>query len=438
MLNFLRALQRNQRGNVLIITAAALPLIVGSAGLATDTIQWALWKRQLQRAADSAAIAGAYERMRTNSNGAVDDIVEKDLTLNQHTGIDLYEDPEIEFPDDDPARQLTRQVQVSLAVQKPLTFSSMFMSSAPIIRVSATAASIPGAQSPCVFSLENTTAMGIQGSGNGTVETDCPWMTNSKGNKSAVAKGSSTIKATVMASSGAIEQSANFQVGRYDAYVPQVTDPYGTKNPNPSDMQCTTTPLNAGTNLAPFFNNGEQVKNCFPSLSVGSGGTLTLPAGTYYINGGGVDIQGTLNCTGCTIIMTNSSTSPTATIGSFGMNASGKINITAPTTGDWAGIALYQDRRAQDSGGSANNMPANSPNKINGNSASKITGIVYFPNQQLTYNGNGDADWACMRLIARRIQFSGNNTSKISNTAARCAGTGIDNAGSATRVRLVA
>ena len=63
MIEFFRKLWRDRRGNALVIAGAALPLIVGSAGLASDTIQWALWKRQLQRAADSAAIAGVYAEM---------------------------------------------------------------------------------------------------------------------------------------------------------------------------------------------------------------------------------------------------------------------------------------------------------------------------------------------------------------------------------------
>ena len=48
MIRFLRKLSQDKRGNALIIAAAALPLLLGSAGLATDTIQWALWKRQLR------------------------------------------------------------------------------------------------------------------------------------------------------------------------------------------------------------------------------------------------------------------------------------------------------------------------------------------------------------------------------------------------------
>ena len=62
MISFFRKLWHNKRGNALVIAGACLPMIVGAAGLASDTIQWTLWKRQLQRAADSAAIAGVYDR----------------------------------------------------------------------------------------------------------------------------------------------------------------------------------------------------------------------------------------------------------------------------------------------------------------------------------------------------------------------------------------
>ena len=60
MISWFKKLWRDKRGNALVMAGAALPLVLGSAGLASDTIEWALWKRQLQRAADSAATAGVY------------------------------------------------------------------------------------------------------------------------------------------------------------------------------------------------------------------------------------------------------------------------------------------------------------------------------------------------------------------------------------------
>ncbi len=84
MIGFFKKLWRDKRGNALVIAAAALPLVLGSAGLASDTIEWALWKRQLQRAADSAAIAGVYAHVQSAS---VTDAVNRDLSYNSHVGI---------------------------------------------------------------------------------------------------------------------------------------------------------------------------------------------------------------------------------------------------------------------------------------------------------------------------------------------------------------
>jgi len=91
MIGFFRRLRKNRKGNILVIAGAALPIVVGSAGMATDTIQWVLWKRQLQRAADSAAIAAVYDRVETGNADTVEETVLHDLTLNLHTGFDLVD-----------------------------------------------------------------------------------------------------------------------------------------------------------------------------------------------------------------------------------------------------------------------------------------------------------------------------------------------------------
>jgi Flp pilus assembly protein TadG len=74
MISSFKRLWRDRRGNALAIAGAALPLVLGSAGLASDTIQWTLWKRQLQRAADSAAMAGVYAIASDRAVGDCSDI----------------------------------------------------------------------------------------------------------------------------------------------------------------------------------------------------------------------------------------------------------------------------------------------------------------------------------------------------------------------------
>jgi uncharacterized membrane protein len=91
MIGFIRRLLKDRRGNALAIACAAMPLVIGCAGLATDTIEWTLWKRQLQRAADSAALAGVYDRAQA-TNGATTNTptaVCNDLAVNLHTWMNL-------------------------------------------------------------------------------------------------------------------------------------------------------------------------------------------------------------------------------------------------------------------------------------------------------------------------------------------------------------
>jgi len=436
MRNFMTKIWHDKHGNAMIIAAAALPLLIGSAGLATDTIQWALWKRQLQRAADSAAIAGVYDRVAaasatTGTAAAVD----KDLGLNN--SLDTVKFPlvtkSVTFPADAGAQK--NQVHVTLAVQRPLSFSSMFMANAPLIRTSAQAATVSNAGEFCVLSLQNNSKTGIQATGNSSLVMDCGIMTNSVStNNSAAGQGSSSITATTLAAAGGIQQSNNWNVGSYQPYSPAVADPYATLTPDSTDSHsnCST---NKGV-LSGSKNGTNYTQGCYSSIDIGSNRAATLAPGVYFINGGGVNIQGDLTgLNGVTIILGNTNASPTATIGSFDMNAQAKLNITAPTTGKWKGMAIYQDRRAVDDSPTGN-ISASSPNKLNGGSASIVTGVIYFPNQQITYNGGGTTTAMCMQLVAKRLYWSGNSGS--TNVTKNCALQGITPITTGVRVRLVA
>jgi hypothetical protein len=451
MRELLRKLWNNDRGNALVLAAAGLPLLIGSAGLATDTIQWALWKRQLQRAADSAAIAGVYDRFKhdgatTNTETAVN----HDLSLNHHTNIGLHTGyPILAFPAD--AGSNRNQVSVTLAVTRPLSFSSMFMQSAPLIVTSATAAAVQNSGEFCVLSLQNNSKTGIQATGNNQITMDCGMMTNSTATNAAAGQGSAIVSATTLAASGGIQQSKTWHIDSYQPYSPSLDDPYADLHPDADDGDfdnCKTPPAQYKGNALTVNNSnsgltidGDDAATpggaCFASLTVQSGRTLTLRDGVYVVNGGNASIQGTLNLLNAVLLLTNTSTSPTASIGTFDNNANGQINATAPesSTSKWYGMSIYQDRRAVDNSPTGN-ISANSPNKINGNSSFKIRGIVYFPNQQLTYNGTGTGGAQCTQFVAKRIYWSGN--SGLNNFTSDCDNFGIRAISVPLKVRLVA
>jgi hypothetical protein len=175
--------------------------------------------------------------------------------------------------------------------------------------------------------------------------------------------------------------------------------------------------------------NGNQA-NCFTALSVGSNRSLTIPdsyTGPIYINGGDANLKGAFSCNACTIVLTNKDPTST-TIGTFDSNAQATNNITAPTSGTYNGIAVYQDRRS--TGGT---------NRINGGSGNVVNGVVYFPKGTLWLNGTGDAVSLCSMFIANNLVFNGTgNIAMSAPTDDVCSGMHWPGGSGTKVVRLVA
>ena len=469
MFNFLKKLWRDRRGNALAIACACMPLVVGAAGLATDTIQWTLWKRQLQRAADSAALAGVYDR--ENASGATTNTaaaVCRDLAVNLHTWMPLLDSTpctgtvgsysSLTYPADTAVE--SNQVALTLRVQQRLPFSSLFMSAAPIITASATAAGISTGH-PCALALNGSgTAMNYNG--NATVNAPtCILYSDSASANSASAGGSSSVTAKAVAGVGGISQSNNFNVSQYLPYSPTIPDPFANITPDTTQMHCaghyvttkvkgvpTTTwvydSLSESTDMAnsTYLDSSGNVQtgaNCWNSLSTSASNKtgMTVPnsySGPIYIDAnaahggnGSADMQGSFSCSSCTIVLTNSD--PTSnTIGTYSANAQSQTNITSPTTGTYAGIAVFQDRR----------KTSVSTDTINGGSNNVLTGAVYFPHDTLQINGTGTATSLCAMWVANNISFLGNSSIAISSPDDTACSGKEPGGGSVHIVRLVA
>jgi Flp pilus assembly protein TadG len=428
MLRLLKKLQRNERGNVLLLTAAAFPLIVGSAGLAVDTIQWALWKRQLQRAADSAALAGVYAQVQANATQTATQAVDYELNIpatanlrrNASGFVLTAANRTVSFP---AGLNWQNPVRVELQVSQVPAFSSMFM---PSIQISAgaTAATIRTGVY-CVVALVNTGATGITATGNGDINLGCGMITNSTSLTAAIATGSSDVYATPVAAVGAVPASDNWNGAELLPFTVQQDDPYALLGiPSFTSGECTD--MNVGSNETVNFTPTEgSTVTCFTRLRVQ--GNLTLGSGTYVIDGGDVNVNSgaRLSCTGCTIILTNSDSGPSPTIGTVDLNGGAQINMTAPTTGTYRDVLFYQDRRATTSNSAVN--------KINGNSSSTFSGAMYFPKQHLQVNGNAGLSFTCAEFVSWTVEFSGN--SGVTNS---CPGGFGDNPIMGRHVRLVA
>ena len=387
MLSWFNKLWNSERGNALVLAGAALPLLIGSAGLATDTIEWALWKRQLQRTADSAAIAGVYARI---ASADVNAAVTADVTQNNKTQIALLNAPVITQP---AVVAGTSAVGVTLQIQQRLSFSSLFMSSPPIIEARATAAAITTGEY-CAQAQINTSATGISAGGTVDVNLKCGIITNSTSIEAAVAFGNSSVTASPVAAVGGLDKTDNWATGTTllpftlaqpdpyaDISAPAIPSGCDNWSDNPQDIQ--TYPASAPTSPV-----------CLKNFTVK--GTLNLQPGTYIITGDmQVNSGAKVNCTGCTFVMT---ASPATDTGTVDFNGGAQLNLTAPDSGTYKGILFYSDRGADPT----------DVNKINGNSSSFFKGAFYFPHQKVEYTGNAGVTYECVKLVTWQLTFLGN------------------------------
>ena len=393
------------------MTALMLPVLIGSAGLASDTIQMVFIKRVMQRQADSSAIAGAFAL----SQGKV---VAATVTaeLARTKGFPLSVTPVIEnAPTVGSYAGNTKAVRVALATDRDLPFLGMFMG---VQRISAEAtAAVVGMGEHCALALDTGNTIAVRAGGSTIVDLNCGIMANSISATAVTAGGSSLVKASPVSAVGGVPASSNYATGteRFPYSVPQA-DPFAALA-NPA--------IGSGNSSGDVKAN--QTKSLSPGTYAGMTiqGTANLAAGTYFIDGGSLKINSGAVVNGTNVVFVlsskNAASSPSS-IATVDINGGATLNITAPSSGTYKGILFFQDRRATDSGS----------NKINGNSSSKLQGAIYFPSQEVQFNGNSGINIACIKLVAKRLEFTGN--SKIINLCPANSGVG---AILGTKVKLV-
>lgn len=391
----LRRLFKNERGNALVIGAATMPLLIGAAAFAIDTIQIAVWKRQIQRAADSAAIAGAYAYA---ANTDIHDSVHHDLDNNNFP---ITTAPETITAG--PAYGYTKTVRVQITSAASLPFMKVFGVSTTTLRGDATAA-LTDDGTFCLVSLYNGTSAGIDLGGNADVQLGCGMKTNSISSAAVTISGSASLTASPIAAVGGIPASSKFGSGTtLQPYSAVQVDPLAwVPDPNAAGnnhmTNCSTSTLSE-SNYAALAATAVNGYLCVAAVDIKPNNTVTLSNVTVIVNGGDANLQGTLNLTNGALIMTAPDCTSGATSCSAGdikTNAQADINITAPSSGDYKGVAMYRDRRA-----------STITLKVNGGSSSKIQGALYFPTSDLWYNGNSSMDTKCLQIVGRIVTFKG-------------------------------
>jgi hypothetical protein len=139
-------------------------------------------------------------------------------------------------------------------------------------------------------------------------------------------------------------------------------------------------------------------------------GTVNMAPGIYYMDGGGFAFtgQGNLNAYGVMIVNAPNNNSDV-----IGINGTGVINITPPTTGIYKGIALWQVRSATQTV------------SVSGNGGSTLQGTFYTAHGTLNVSGNGTNDVIGSQYISYNLVVNGNGAFSVNWNANMAADTRI-------------
>lgn len=405
--------KRSQSGSTLIMFTLSLILMMAVLGLVVD-IGWAYYRRQAaQAAADSAVLAAASASTSspTSFTCGLNGIACQDPTS---CGTDIPNPPTnnlqvgclyaqtngfsassgqtvlISANTTTPAPgvpgvQVPYWITVSVNESNAQTFSGVFGNSLMTVGAHATASVFP-APGDCVYSLA-TAGVGLSVNGNVVVTTACGIYVDSNASNaiSLVGSGSIGVTGAQVDIVGNFSANSNTQISPVPTIGQSVAMDPLTGMPAPPVGSCTSSGISLKSHDTMTATPGVYCG----TINVGGQASLSLSPGVYVLEnglsvGGGAQLSGS----GVTLYVQG---------GSFSVSGGGIVTLTAPISGTYQGIVIFQSRT------NTNTL------SLVGGSTQFVNGAVYAPNAPLSYTGGAAGQSLSTLLIANTLTFVGNS-----------------------------
>jgi hypothetical protein len=370
--------RKDESGQTFVLVALSMSILMGFVALAVDVGTLFRAKRQVQTAADAAAIAGALDYKYNGSVASADAVAGTASSANGVAAADL----KINIPPKSGPNTLCGDCVEVIATQpNPTFFMQLFkFNNIPIV---ARAVAGHGSTENCMYLL-GTSGADFNNSGAGTIDlTHCGLIDDSSSSNALSNSGALTMNALSIGVVGGVSNVGAFS-----------STPTPTTGITPSgDPLNRTAPSTAGCGAALSYSTAVTATvnhGCYNGLSITGAATLTFNPGLYVINGP-INISGaaTLTGTGVTFYFNNTIT----------LSGAASLQFAAPTSGTWNGIVFYED--ASDS----NTLV------LKGASSSNLQGIIYLPDATLDLTGASS-----MQLYAAFVVKQMTNSGAISLT----------------------
>jgi hypothetical protein len=369
---------KDESGQALVMSALCMACVFGFVALATDVGVLLREKRLAQIAADAGAIAGAGEyNYGGASTAATNAATANGFTTGGGTTVTVNSPPK-----NGPHTSGSPNGYIEVIVQQvqPALFRG-YLGLGSITVAARAVANANGSTNGCIYTL-GVSGPDISMNGNATVQvTTCGIIDNSSSSNALSMSGNVTLDAQSIGIVGGVSQNGNITLSPTPVTgVVPTSDPLAFLTAPTVPSPCSPDPGLGGSGTQTL------TPGCYTGLSASGNVNLTLSPGLYVINGA-LSLGGnvTLTGTGVTLDLLGSS--------SFPGNAT--LNLTAPTSGTYNGVVIFQ--------------PSTNTNSISlvGNSGSTLKGIVYAPGAAVTLTGNSGST-IYTDFVAKSLSLVGN------------------------------
>ena len=397
-----RRFLRDQRGSAAVMFAGGLVMLVGMAAIAVDLSHLFGLQGKLQTAADAAVLAAASELPDTDAaRSAALSYATKNMPTGSHGTVLVPSDVATGNWDSDTrtftadgaplnaVRVVTRRSgdngnAVGLFFARVLGFNEADI-------VTEAIASGLLIDPFCLLSLDPSAKDAVKINNGSAIVEGCSLRVNSNDSKALNISRNGTLEADAICVAGGYSGTAS---PTPVTGCSQVSDPLaGLEAPTYSGCDYTDASFSSGTyTLTPGVYCG--------GISVSSSADVTFAPGTYIIDGGSLKSSGNgsiMQGDGVTFYFGGDSR--------LKLGGQGEVQLSAPTSGGLKGILFFGDPNADQ----------NLKHSVTGGSNITFDGTMYFPENELSFTGNGaGADSNGYSIaIARLLKFSGNGSLKF-------------------------
>ncbi len=412
----LKRFVKDERGQVLVLTALSMTMLMAMLALAIDVGLLFRGRRMAQTAADAAAMAGALEwnyNGVTNVGSVARTAAGNNGITNTATNVHVNMSPNITSP----YHNTSGYVEVVVSQPNPTFFMAVFNYAPLNVTARGIAGITPGPS--CIIQLDrNKDASSLWIKGNTTITTpNCGIQVNSSDGSAFCDQGNAKIDGPYIRVTG--NQAGGGKCGKNSGAplfpnAPPVNDPYANV-PDPKTL-CNGSNETALTSIT-AANVGSLPSSIYPTSGTGPGATVTCFAGAnvnlsnvslggsattqapdtnanLYVFLNGVSMTGTVNVVGTLAITGGTFNQGNATLN---VNAPGANNDTAAKAGDlYNSIGLEQS--ASDTNSSCQDPSGNKAlvNKNEGclqvqfgSGSGTMDGVIYAPTSMVYLQDQG-------------------------------------------------